>query len=195
MDAKQLFEELSFTPLVLVPEEDSPTPHPPASNVEEIRARAASAELLMKHGLDVTPITEEQREESRAIFEGTKEQTAVAAMEPEVVLHLRELLNEYDYQVVREAQQLRNYVTNRLILETTDKNATIRLRALENLGKISDVGLFSEKSEVIHSVLPASELQSQLRSRLENIIRKADVEVVDVAPKVIAQMDESGAKP
>ena len=37
-------------------------------------------------------------------------------------------------------------VTNKLVLESENPDPRIRMRALELLGKISDVGLFSEKS-------------------------------------------------
>ena len=39
-------------------------------------------------------------------------------------------------------------VTNKLLLESENDDPRIRIRALELLGKISDVGLFAEKSRV-----------------------------------------------
>ena len=73
---------------------------------------------------------------------------ASALMDSYTASKLGALLTEYDKQVVSDSVQMRNYITNRL-LETSNCGETrFELRALELLGKISDVGLFSEKTEV-----------------------------------------------
>ena len=65
-------------------------------------------------------------------------------------------------------------VTNKLILETENPDAKIRIRALELLGKISDVGLFSEKSEVTITHQSTDDLKAKLRKKLEKLAEPED---------------------
>jgi hypothetical protein len=89
---------------------------------------------------------------------------------PEVIVHIAAMLNEYDRTVVKSAAQMRTYVTNKLILETESPDPRIRLKALELLGKISDVGLFTDKTEITLRHRPTEELEQMLRERLTQVI-------------------------
>ena len=89
---------------------------------------------------------------------------------PEVIVHIAAMLDAYDKTVVKSAQQMRTYVTNKLILETESPDPRIRLKALELLGKISDVGLFTDKTEITLRHRPTEELEQMLRERLTQVI-------------------------
>jgi hypothetical protein len=67
---------------------------------------------------------------------------------------------------VQSAAQLRLYVTNRLIADSAHPDPRVRLRCYELLGKISDVGLFTDKTEVTMRHRPTEELEQLLRERL-----------------------------
>jgi hypothetical protein len=101
---------------------------------------------------------------------------------PGAIAHVQRLLSEYEDQVVVEAARLRNYVTNKLILESDDNDAKIRIRALELLGKISDVGLFTEKSEITYKTQSDEELDKSLEERIQAILNK---NVVDITPEQV----------
>ena len=92
-----------------------------------------------------------------------------------VILKLEGLLTLYEHEVVQDATRLRRYVTNRLIEESDDDSPKIRLRALELIGKINNVGLFSEKSEVI--------VKHGTTQELENLIREKLGRLIDVQPE------------
>jgi hypothetical protein len=72
--------------------------------------------------------------------------------------------------VVKSAAQLRTYVTNKLLVESDNADPRIRMRSLELLGKISDVGLFTDKTEVTMRHRPTEELEQLLRERLTRVI-------------------------
>lgn len=93
------------------------------------------------------------------------------------------MMREYDHQVVEDAVQLRRFITNKLIEETTKENATNRIKALELLGKISDVGLFTEKTEITVKDASVDDLQAQIRSKLLKILGKS--KVIDASYEVI----------
>jgi hypothetical protein len=101
---------------------------------------------------------------------------------PGAIAHVQRLLSEYEEQVVIEAARLRNYVTNKLILESDDNDARIRIRALELLGKISDVGLFTEKSEITYKTKSDDELDEELEKRIQSILTK---NTIDITPEEV----------
>ncbi len=101
---------------------------------------------------------------------------------PGAIAHVQRLLTEYEEQVVVEAARLRNYVTNKLILESDDNDGRIRIRALELLGKISDVGLFTEKSEITYKTKSDEELDEELEKRIQSILSK---NTIDITPEEV----------
>jgi hypothetical protein len=98
------------------------------------------------------------------------------------VVHLDALLSEYDKQIVKSAAQIRTYVTNRLLLDSNHPDPRIRLRCYELLGKISDVGLFTDKTEVTMRHRPTEELEQLLRERLSKTLEGVAVVVPELDP-------------
>jgi hypothetical protein len=96
-----------------------------------------------------------------------------------MVVYLQSLLSEYDTVIVKSAQQMRTYVTNKLLAETANPDPRIRMKSLELLGKISDVGLFTDKTEITMRHRPTEELEQMLRERLTKVL---EAEVVDPKP-------------
>jgi hypothetical protein len=96
-----------------------------------------------------------------------------------VALKLAGLLNEYDRNIVKDAAQLRTYITNKLIEISDCGNAKDELRALELLGKISDVGLFIEKSEInIVNTTPAA-LEHAIKDKINRLLGQRNIEIED----------------
>lgn len=145
------------------------------------RVNAALASLVETNSLP-TPdaISELDQEVSRAAFLGQRNISDDELANPGVLVHLGALLSEYDKTVVQSANQLRTYITNRLLLESDNRDPRIRLKALEMLGKISDVGLFTDKTEITMRHRPTEELEQMLRERLTKVI---EAEVVPNTPK------------
>jgi hypothetical protein len=90
------------------------------------------------------------------------------------------LLSEFDMVVVQDAKRLRNYVTNKLILESENMDPRIRIKALELLGKISDVGLFTERTEVTVTNKSTNELESTLKEKLRRLMGKESAEDAEI---------------
>lgn len=119
--------------------------------------------------------TSESAPHARQIFLGDAVNTPQHIPDdPAVILQLKALLNEYDHMVVHSAATLRNYITNRLLEESLNSTPGGKLKALELLGKISDVGLFTEKSEVTVRNANSSEVIEMLKTRIRNAIQPAD---------------------
>jgi len=91
---------------------------------------------------------------------------------------LGSILSEYDKQVVEDSAQLRTYVTNKLVEVSDCGDVKHELRALELLGKISDVGLFAEKTE-INVNHTADSLEHAIKDKIARIIGMKESEIHD----------------
>ena len=106
---------------------------------------------------------------------------------------LATILTEYDHQVVEDVAQMRTYVTNKLIEVSGCGDTKQELRALELLGKISDVGLFSEKTE-INVTHTTGQLEHAIKDRINRLmgqIHEAEFEEMPILEVVEEEPDGS----
>lgn len=139
------------------------------------RVDAAFASLA-ELGADIE-VSDDDIETAREVVTGATKPTDVLLSSPGTIVHIKAILSEYDKAVVESAAQIRTFVTNKLILESESPDPRIRIKALELLGKISDVGLFTEKTEITMRHRPTEELEQLLRERL---MKTLDAEPVPV---------------
>jgi len=168
---------------------------------EGVIAACATIKLLQEEGLEVAPTLDDADIAARIVeeFAATEDQPkelpttkTLSATPPAAILLTRNIIAEYSHAVVDRAVQIRHLVTNKLILESDNPDPKIRIRALELLGKISDVGLFTERSEVVVTHQSSSELEERLRSKLRLLMDVDDADVVEVGGEMINLSEELG---
>tara|TARA_R100001082_G_scaffold81323_1_gene48260 strand:+ start:1926 stop:2531 length:606 start_codon:yes stop_codon:yes gene_type:complete len=143
------------------------------------KASANTAKELEEQGLDLEPTAEDKDVAAKLAtsYADNPEKTSkkvtnnkAAALTPASLMLTDGILSEFGKAVVKNSVHIRHMVTNKLILETENPDAKVRIRALELLGKISDVGLFAEKSEVTITHQSTSDLKEKLRKKLEKLM-------------------------
>lgn len=163
---------------------------------ERAEAACNTIDLLINHGADkgiLIPSAADQdmaaqiveafaQDEAKASQKITTNR--ISSLPPAVLIEVKHMLDEFGQQVVQSAVHIRHLVTNKLILESGNPDAKVRIRALELLGKISDVGLFTERSEVVITDRSSDELKQTLRSKLDKLRAKRNADVIDVVPNV-----------
>jgi hypothetical protein len=103
---------------------------------------------------------------------------------PQAVQHLVGMLSAYDWQFVTEAQKLRGYAVAKILEEVENPSANIRLKALALLGKVTEVGLFTEKIEVKKDEVSDEELNQKIKDKLAKFMHVTDVqEITDIVEK------------
>ena len=90
------------------------------------------------------------------------------------------MLREYDNEYVADAAQLRLVVTNKLLDLASCGDPKIEIKATEMLGKISDVGLFSEKTEIVVTYNNVSDLDAAIKDKVRKMLMAQGV--TDVTP-------------
>lgn len=88
-------------------------------------------------------------------------------------------IKEHDFQAFADVQQARNFVTNKLIAMADCGDPKLELKALELLGKHSDIGLFTERSEITVHHTSSSSLEASIKERVKRLM---NAEVTDVLP-------------
>ena len=157
---------------------------------ERAEAACRSMELLQDHGLEVPAETSEDKEVAAALTsayavnpQATSQKANnvnTSAMTPASLQNVRAYLDEYGRAVVNHAIELRHTVTNRLIEESQNPDPRIRIRALELMGKISDVGLFTDRTEVTITHQTTDELRLKLRAKLQRLVNPPVIQDVEV---------------
>ena len=167
---------------------------PPRETYMELQERAHTAcntiALLSEHGLDIEPCSEDDyiAEQIAMAYATDTEATSktlthknFSDLTPAAVLKVTGILDEYGHNVARKASAVRNMVYNKLILESENADARIRMKALELLGKTVDVGLFVEKKEVTHVHQSPEAIREELREKLLQL-KKNEEGVYEVEP-------------
>jgi hypothetical protein len=98
---------------------------------------------------------------------------------PAAVQHLVGMLTAYDWEFVHQARELRGYTVAKLLEECENPNANIRLKALGLLGKVTEVGLFTDKIEVKKTDLTDEEIDKKLKDKLAKFMNVTDAEPIE----------------
>ena len=163
---------------------------------ERAEAVCNTAGLLGDYGFDLVPTSEDEAIAAKLVVSYVSNETLTskqvttartAILRPASLILVNEILTEFSQQVVQSSVEIRNLITNKLLLESDHPDPRVRLKAIELLGKISDVGLFVEKSETVVTHQTSDDLKAKLRSKLSRLISPEE----DITDAVIATVSEA----
>jgi len=97
------------------------------------------------------------------------------------------LIKQFDFQAFSDQIQARNFITNKLVSLADSGDPKVELKALELLGKHSDIGLFTERSEITIHHTTSSSLENSIKERIKRLM---NADVTDVRPNLMAELDE-----
>jgi hypothetical protein len=108
---------------------------------------------------------------------------------PAAVQHLVGMLTAYDWAFVEQAKELRGFAVAKILEEVEHPDARIRLKALDMLGKVTEVALFTERVEVKKTEMSDTELEARIKDKLNRFMGVIDV--VDVTEDAEKDADEA----
>lgn len=110
--------------------------------------------------------------------------TAVANITvPAAVQKTVAMLTAYNWKFVEQAQEIRGKAVAQLLEEIEHPDARIRLKAIELLGKVTEIGLFTERVEVKKDQLADHELDERIREKLAQLQKTVEAEAVEKEEK------------
>jgi hypothetical protein len=177
---------LSITPDSAHPLPDSYDDQVASSFSENARVAASTAALLSELGMPFE-MTEEDEKKAQALFRSVDTTKKTQNNPPDlyngaVALRLSALLSEYDKAIVADAAQARTYITNKLLDISACGDTKHELRALELLGKMSDIGAFTEKSEITITHKTSGDLRKAIEDKLKRLLLANTQDVEEVKP-------------
>ena len=184
-------------PIVVEPETGIPFPFDTSpEEILEWRDKAKAAVETIKELIALggeVEITQADREAARKVAVSDSAPLRISEKNAGQLVHLEAILSEYDKDLLNVSARLRSFVTNKILLETVDEDAKVRLKALELLGKITNVGLFSERLEVNVTHRTVEQVDQELEQMLEKYLGPADqvkTETADELDSLLAMTDE-----
>jgi hypothetical protein len=179
----KMFDELiSFTPEPGTVEDFVPLKK--ADTQKVLNAQTNTAQWLEELGVpsDEDIDTRTQTQAARNAFEALNysvdtpaQITALAALKtPAAVQHLVGMLTAYDWEFISQAKELRGYTVAKILEETKHPDAKVRLKALQMLGNVTEIALFTERVEVTKKDASEEEIEKRLRERLSRFITPED---------------------
>jgi HEAT repeat protein len=160
------------------------TPFDKADPATIIDAKVKTADWLKDLELDDDEIeTKAEQEAARKSFASlvtgqpvANTQQALANVKtPAAVQHLVGMLTAYDWAFVEQARELRGYAVAQILEEVKHPDAKVRLKALQMLGNVTEVALFTERVEVKKTEMSDVELESRIKEKLNRFMGVIDV--------------------
>jgi len=157
---------------------------------ENVRIAANTASLMLEMGMPISAfeMTDEDNAAAHELFsrfdtKKTGANTNQKVNPPQlyqgnVAVKLSALLNEYDHHILMDAAQARTYITNRLLEISSCGEAKHELKAIELLGKLSDVGAFTDKSEITVTHRTSNDLKAVIEEKLHRLMTGTIIDVV-----------------
>jgi hypothetical protein len=173
---------LDFTPPPATPQ--SVVPLTQATPDDIVAAQLNTADWLEKMGAPSTDdalksaAASTAQQAFSALTTQTPEEQRKALVQlktPAAVRHLTGMLTAYDWEFVEQAKELRGYAVSQILEETKHPDAKIRLKALDMLGRVTEVALFTERVEVKNNTLSDAEIEAKIKDKINRFMQVTDV--------------------
>jgi hypothetical protein len=164
---------------------------------ERMKIAGNTALLLRELGVEenVTPEEEAEAKKMFAMLDETDKNTNPTKEEKVmnqvgVALKLGGYISEYEKQVVADKIQVRTIVVNRLMEISQDEDNKTALKALELLGKASD--LFTERAEITITHKSSDELKAAIKERIAQLMQMQKIDKKSKTENRLAQLTGTG---
>lgn len=105
---------------------------------------------------------------------------------PEEIKSAVGMVTAYQWKFVEQAEELRSMAVSHIVKEVHHPDARIRLKALEMLGKVTEVALFTDRIAVKNEDVTDEELDARIKEKLGKymgVVDVVDVEEIEVSVK------------
>lgn len=191
---------LQYQPMLehlMVDDEDGVQPVKRVNAKQLLAAQHATSDWLKDLGApgEQEVIAEQQKAAARQAFaalvleedDRKKKEALLRIKSPKAFEKVNDMLDTYDWEWVERAKSLRSLAVTKILKETEHHDARVRLRALELLGKVTEVSLFTDKIKIEQPTVGDHELETRIKDKLERYLKASgrleDVEDVKLIEK------------
>jgi len=131
----------------------------------------------------------DSNDKSKIIYTSEPEAGALPMLSEKVALE--SILSRYDYQLVNSTNQMRQFILANLFkLAEESEDEKTKLKTLETLGRVTEIGLFTNKIEIAIADKPTSDLEVELRGLLKNYAKVEKQVVEEITDEELRGFDQ-----
>jgi len=164
----------------------STDPEVAPSLIDQIKVLGETAELQVALGAPLE-VDEASLEREKQLLEAAIKNRKVENFQtPTTAFAAAAFLKTYGAQLAMDVATARAAITNKLMEIANCGDVKFELKALELLGKHSDIGIFTTRSEVTINYKDPADLENAIKERVKRLL---NADVIDVSP-LTANLDE-----
>jgi len=177
------------------PTKDHPVPYDlseekPTTLLDEMAVAGNTAELQVELGATLD-ISEGDAAREKELLEAVANAQKPANLTNQTTaFSAAAFLRTYGSQLAMDAAQARAAITNKLMEIADCGDPRYELKALELLGKHSDIGIFTERSEITINYKSPEELEKAIKERVKNLLNATVVDVTPAGGSSEEELDE-----
>ena len=177
---------ISLEPTASVPMPYNTLDEVGATFAEEMAIAGNTAELQVDLGAKLEVSSKDAAEEKALLKAAIKSKKVSALNTPNTAFAAAAFLRTYGQMLAMDVASARSAITNKLMEIANCGDTKFELKALELLGKHSDIGLFTERSEITIHYKDPSELENAIKERVKRLL---NADIIDVTP-IGADLDD-----
>lgn len=156
------------------------------SFMDEVAVAANTADVLEAMGAPLEVDDKTLRKEKALIKSALKDQNVDALRTYPAAMAASAFIKNYGHNLAHDVLEVRAALTNKLLEIANCGDTKFELRALELLGKHSDISLFTERSEITINYKSPEALETAIKERVKRLL---NAEVIDM-PTTSMDLDE-----
>ena len=157
--------------------------------LDELAVAGNTVELQHELGATLEVDEDTAEKEKKLLDEVIQERKKSNLTQPNTAFAAAAFLKTYGAQLALDASEARAAITNKLMEIANCGETKFELKALELLGKHSDIGLFTQKSEITINYKTPESLENAIKERVKRLL---NADVIDVTPLGTNLDDELG---
>ena len=161
----------------------------PENYLDQVSIAAKTAELLEELGAPLEVDEGTLTKEKALIDAALKDKDRNALKSYPAAMAASAFIKNYGHNLAHDVMEVRAALTNKLLEIANCGDTKYELRALELLGKHSDIGLFTERSEITINYKSPEALESAIKERVKRLL---NAEVIDMPTTGIDLNEELG---
>lgn len=153
---------------------------------DEVSLAANTADILSQLGATIEIGTEDIDKTVELLK--SRKKTTTELRKPETAFAASLFLKTYANRVSADMQEIRSAITAKLMEIANCGDPRYELKALELLGKHSDVGLFTERSEITITHKNSDDLEAAIKERIKRLLNSDVIDVTPIADNLDAEL-------
>ncbi len=157
----------------------------PETFVDDLTTIANTQSFLEELGTPPEFSLEDAKKAASTLEQALKTQKTDALNTPSAAWAAKEFLKAYSGRLAFEMNDVRAALTNKLLELANCGDARFELKAIELLGKHSDIALFTERSEVTVSYKTSGDLEEAIKERVKRLLNATTIDVTPIDPTIL----------